>query len=215
VSFHLFTILAFSVFMPVIIGFIKIRQILKQRYLPVFLYVLLAFTNNLISYILIKQGISNHVNSNVYVLFALALLVWQFYIWNGGGVAKYRYAVILLAGIWLLENVIINRLSVNNSIFRFCFSFTILFFCVDTIHRQIFFNSQKIITNPTFLICIGLMIHYTFKAFIETFYFFSWVFETRLIIQLNFTLGFFNLVTNIFISIAFLCMQYKPKYYQY
>lgn len=214
-SFCLFTILAFSIVLPVISGTIQFRQITTNGYLPVFLYVILAFLNNLASYILIKNGHSNHLNSNIYVLAVLGLLLWQFYIWNEEGKTKFLVVVAILSIIWIADNVVLHSLKNNNSIFRFFASFFILYYCIKQINHQIFFNYQRISSNAVFLICVGLLIHYTFKAFNETFHFFSWVFGTTLIIQINRFVAFADLVTNILFSIAFLCLRYKSTYYLY
>lgn len=212
-SYNLFVVLAFSIFLPVITGLIKIRQIISHQYLPVFLFVAIGLLNNLASYIFIKNGISNHLNSNIYVAIEFGLLVWQFLIWREGAGRNYILVLGVLLLVWFLDNLIIHDLRRNNSIFRFFSAFTVLFFCVGQINQLIFFHYRRLITNPVFLICIGLMLHYTFKAFVETFYFFSWMFEIHLIIQLNRFISFVDLISNILISIAFLCLRNRSTYY--
>lgn len=212
-SFHLFTILAFSIVLPVFSGIIKFRQITTQRYLPVFLYVVFAFLNNLLSYMLIRNGESNHFNSNIYVLVAFGLLLWQFNTWDEKAGMKYLGVGVIFCMIWVADNFILHGLRDNNSIFRFFASFYILYYCVKKINHEIFFGFRRIISNPVFLICVGMMFHYSFKAFYESLNFFSWLFDISLIIQVNRLIAFADLITNILISIAFLCLRSKSTYY--
>ncbi len=215
VSFEFFAALAFTIIIPVVTGIIKFRQVTSHGYLPVFLFVCIGFLNNVLSYYLIKKGISNHLNSNIYVLIGFLIVVWQFAVWNAEDKKRYWLVSVILMLVWLSDNLIINHIWDNNSIFRFFASFAILFLCLAQVNKLIFFHTSGIVSNPVFLVCIGLMLYYSFKAFVETFYFFSWVFDTTLIIRLNITLGFVDMVTNVLISIAFLCIGRKTTYYPY
>lgn len=211
----LFHILAFSITIPVVVGWIKFRQIVHQGYLPFFIYILFGFLNNLLSYLLIQQGVSNHINSNIYVLIAYILLLWQFGKWEMSHSNRNIILGFIGFAVWLADNFYFHSLMANNSIFRLFTSFTIQYLCILQFNKLIFLERNRIIRNPVFIISASLLNYYTFKSIIETFNFFSWLFESGFLIQLNFTLAFVDLITIIITTLALLCIRSKSTYYLY
>lgn len=178
-----------------------------------FVFVTLGFFNDILSYLIIMRGHSNHFNSNIYVLMAFLLLLAQFYMWNK--VSRRKYILLAIAGcwLWISDHLILNDIKSNNSIFRFAVSFIFLYLCIEQINKLIIYENKALLKNPIFLTCTGLVIHFSFKAFIETFNFYEWAFETRLAIRLNIVMATINIISYVLTSIAFLCIRARPTYF--
>src|SRR5258708_4876976 len=111
-SYAITLILSFSIIIPVVISWIRFRQI-NPAYYPFIFCLWLGLLNEILSYILSKTIHSNAVNGNIYVLLESFLITWQFYTWKLFNRFKSLYIVILclLSGVWIVENFIISKIT--------------------------------------------------------------------------------------------------------
>lgn len=156
---------------------------------------------------------SNAVISNIYVLVESALLTWQFERWKLFEKKKFLYYGIIATFviIWLLENLVISKITYFSSYFRIVYSFAIVMMSIITINRLIVTERKSILKNPNFIICIAFVFYYTLKIMVEAF----WVYD---ITDKDFTTNVYNIsvitnfIANLLYTVAILWMPTKQKF---
>src|SRR3569623_746811 len=121
-SFLLEIALNNSIIGAAIIGIIRIQSIIRDYY-PFIFIIWLGVINETVSLIFIFILGSNTVNSNIFVLLEYLLIVYQFYKWNNKGLKKYMILALLGLAVWFTDNVVLNSIAHNNSLFRAFYSF--------------------------------------------------------------------------------------------
>src|SRR5690349_21185288 len=114
----------------------------------------LGLLNESVSLALIFNGSGNAVNSNIFVLLEFLLILFQFYKWNDGHFSKYSLIAFAAVIVWVTDNLLLNTIQQNNSLFRVFYSFTILLFSIDHVNRIIIFQNSRLKKNAVFLICL-------------------------------------------------------------
>src|SRR5690606_30485659 len=103
----------------------------RWNYLPFILLIWIGLFNEVISTIFIFSTHSNTINSNIYVLIEYSLLLFQFYKWKGIERNKCCYLILLGIVVWIIDNVILNSVRTNNSIFRIFYSFAVILLSIN------------------------------------------------------------------------------------
>jgi hypothetical protein len=200
-----------SIVIAVIIGVIRFKKIAADFY-PFLLVILTGLVNESLSLVLIYTTGSNTINSNFFVLLEYALLLWQFYRWEGRHHKKYFLLAGIGLAIWITDNLLVNTLAQNNSLFRVFYSFVILFLSIDEINKLIIFENEDLLKNACFIICFTFLFYYGLKAFIESYNMFHLGLSKGLLQSLWIILYFVNVVANLLYAIAILCMPPKLKF---
>lgn len=210
-DFVLHILLNHSITLAAVIAFFRFKKI-GQSFHPFVFFIWLGFANETLSLILIYTIRSNAVNSNVYVLIEYIMILWQFYKWNNSAIRNYYFFAALGLVIWIADNLIINTIDGNNSLFRITYSFITVFFSIDQINKLIIYDRGGLIRSAAFQICIAFLIYYSCKTFVEVFNAFhlniSDVFSRRVFMPLY----FINLLSNIIYAIAVLCIPSKREF---
>jgi hypothetical protein len=136
----------------------------------------------------------------------------QLYKWNGSAIKRYYFFGAIGLMVWIADNLIINNVSGNNSIFRIFYSFIIAFFSIDLINKLIIYGRRSLIKNSIFLICGTFLIYYSCKAFIEVFNAFHLGLSDQFNRHVFMILYWTNLFSNIIYPIAILCMPAKQEF---
>ena len=122
----------------------------------------------------------------------------------------------MLAGlglfVWLSDNVFINHITQNNSLFRMFYSFVIVLMSIDMINRILVNDTGPVFKNAMFLIAFAFVFHYGFKVYIESFNVLHVGVRREVLINLWKILYFVNVVANILFTAAVLCMPKKQKF---
>jgi hypothetical protein len=200
-----------SIVIAVIIGVIRFKKVAADFY-PFLLVVLAGFVNESLSLVLIYTTGSNTVNSNMFVLLEYALLLWQFYRWEDGHHKKYYLLACIGLAIWIADNLVVNTLTQNNSLFRVFYSFVILFLSIDQINKIIIFENDNLLKNACFIICFTFLFYYGLKAFVESFNMVHLGLSKGLLRSLWIILYFVNVIANLLFAVAILCIPPKLKF---
>lgn len=210
-NFALDILLNHSIIIAAFITVFRLKPIF-QSYYPFIFFIWLGLVNETLSLLLIYKFRSNTANSNVYVLFEYCLILLQFYKWQG--IKKAKLYVLISAGllVWTGDNLILNSISTNNSIFRIFYSFIIVFLSIDQISKIIVNERGNLLKNAMFLICIAFLTYYGCKAFIEVFNAFHLGFSDTFNRNIFMILYFANLFSNIVYAIAILCIPTKQEF---
>lgn len=210
--------LNFSIAIPAVVFLYKTviftynREYALSDYWPFIVLIWFGLLNEVLSYMLILKTQSNLVSANIYVFIEFCLIIIQVAKWKQQRV--WHYVVFAASGlvIWVFDNLYLNDLTGNNSIFRLFYSLAIVLFSLDLFNRIIIYERSSITKNPIFLICTGFILYYGCKAFIESFNIFhaglSGLFFKRLFLILSFV----NLLANIIYAYAILCIPKKQEF---
>ena len=199
-----------SIVIPAILGLVRFRHILSTFY-PFIWLIWLGTLNETLSLLMIHTRGSNTVNSNVFVLLEYLLILLQFFKWNNRGRRTYLVLAALGVGVWIADNAIIHHIYNNNSLFRVCAAFTILFISIDQANKVMIFEPGKLWKNAIFLVCLAFVFYFGLKAFIEAFNVFPMELAHEFLLKLWSILYFVNCITNLFYAAAILCIPTKQE----
>lgn len=167
-----FTVFAgFSISLAAIIGWLRYKN-LDPDFFPFLILITMGLVNETISYIVIGMKKSNAVNFNIYTLLELLLLTWQFQKWKLFGKKAIWAKTIALTGIvfWLAENFLVNSIRSFNSYFLIFSAYIIVLMSITMINRLALKENNLLIKNPIFLICLGLLLFFTYAVLVEAFW---------------------------------------------
>ena len=201
-----------SVALPCILGMVMYSKI-PYLYKPFLYFIWTGSLNELLSLILVNTGHTNLVNSNIYVLLEYALILFIFFRWNEPR-KRNRFYVLFLSGllVWVLENGVIYSLQSINAIFRVFYAFIVLYMSINQVNMLIVAEKKRLISHPIFLICMGFIFYYSYKAFIETFYILHPPFSKPFYVHLFMILLSINFFTNLVYAIAILCIPMRREF---
>lgn len=204
-------ILNHSILIAAVAGMVRARNILKTYY-PFLFFIWLALVNETVSLFLIRYGMSNMINSNLYVLFEYLLLLYQFYKWRGYRVTTLYFFIWAGVAVWITDNVIINQLSDPNSFFRSYASLVLLLFSIDKMNSLIINEKGNLLRNAVFLTCTAFLLFYGCKLFVEVFHLFKAPLSNIFYDYLWMTLSVVNGISNIIYAIAVICIPTREEF---
>jgi hypothetical protein len=157
---------------------------------------------------------STAVNCNIYVLAEAILYCWLFYNWSSFLRNKKKYGLLLvfICIAWITDNFILHSLHSSNSLFRIISSFVLVFLSIDQINHLITTERSTVLTNARFLISTGIVIYFTYKAMVETFYLFQLDFSNQFYHNIYIIMDSVNLFVNLIFALAALWIPTRQKY---
>lgn len=205
--------IGFSIAIPGIIGLIRYRQI-NQAYYPFLYLIWVGSLNEILSFILIKNGKTNATTLNMYYLIESWLILYQFNAWKFFvGLKKLFFALLaFLSLFWVAETVVFRSMKAFASYFIIVHSFTIVLLSIFMINFLIAKEKKKMLKNAIFLICLGFIFYFTYAVLVEAFYLYgvsSSVAFQRAVISIMVVI---NLITNLLFAFAVLWMPKKQKF---
>lgn len=211
--FLLNSISSYSIIISVIIAAIRYKVIIKS-FRPFVIFLFCAFISECVSTYLIRTSMTNALWANIYVLVEFILLVRLFKNWSMQKRKNSFYNLLTIAAVavWAIDNLIINSIFNSNSIYRIAYSLILIFLSIDEINQIIVAERKSILSNPKFIICIAVLIFFSFKSVIESFividlnlgkYFYWYIFLI---------FAFINFIANILFAFAALWMPTKQKF---
>lgn len=164
-------LLNLCIVIPAITGIIRFSKI-NQIFHPFIYFIGLGTLNEIGSYLIIFNGFSNVIISNIYVLLESCLILWQFRNWKLFKKRRVFFGLVLVtfAVAWLLENFIFSHITIFCSHFRIFYSFCIVMCSIIVINSLITTERRNLLKNSTFLICIGYAFYYTLQILVEAFW---------------------------------------------
>lgn len=204
-------LLNFSIAIPAFLVLFKINFAIRC-YLFFILYLWAGFLNDTVSYAFIIKTQSNLLNSNIYTLLAWFITLAQFAVWNRKPVSHYLAFAVPGLLVWLFDNVYLNNISDNNSIFRLFFSLVIVLFSLDQFNKIIIYEKAPLSRNPIFLICTAFILFFGSKAFLESFNLFHVGLSDLFFRKLFLILSVVNLLANLLYTYAILCIPRKQEF---
>lgn len=212
-SYNLIDLFSFSIAIAAIIGLVRRRQ-LAPVYYPFILILWVGLLNETIDSIMIRQGHSNAVSTNIYVLVESLLLLWFFQ--RSGSFSRRPWASAFLASVfaiaWITENLVIKDLHHFSSYFIILYAFTVVLLSINRVNRLILSEKKLLINQPQFLIFIGFIIFYTYTLLVEIFWIYGLNGGAEFRLQVYRILAWINLIVNLIYAIALLWIPRKREY---
>jgi hypothetical protein len=212
-SHSLVLISGYSILLAAVVGILRYQKVTADDR-PFFLIVWAAMISEITSEIFTSTIHSTSVNSNIYVLIEALLYAWLFYRWGslGQGKKKLRFLQIFIVLVWILDNLILNKLTHTNSIFRIVASFIMVFLAINQINQLITTERSRLVRNSRFLISTGLVIFFSYKAIIETFFWIQLPFSDTFYIYILLIMDYVNLFVNLIFALAALWIPTRRKF---
>jgi hypothetical protein len=113
--------------------------------------------------------------SNIYVLFEGVLFVWQFRKWGSFQKRPVLYLVLqaIIMLLWIIDNLFLRTIHDLSSYYRIIYSLVLVILAIDHINKMIVRERKSFVTNAKFLICIAVIIFFSYKLTTETFYLYA------------------------------------------
>lgn len=164
-------ITGFSIVIAAVIGLVRFKQA-ATAYRPFFYIVWLGLLNHSFSLISVYYFRTNTVNGNIFVLAEALLYILLFRNW-GTFREKKRLGEALslfLVLVWVTDNLLVHTLWTANAGFRIVTAFVMIFLTLEQLTKHISTARQSLLRHPIFIICSGLLMYFSYKAFIEVFF---------------------------------------------
>ena len=124
-------------------------------------------------FVIIRMHIITFVSYNIVIILVCGLYLLLFKSWGLFAGKKYLPAILfgVLFAIWIADHFLINgyRLNVRTAYFRVCYSLTLVILSVSSINRLIISEKKSLLANSRFLICIALVIYFTYRIIVDAF----------------------------------------------
>ena len=157
--------LSLSIIFAVIIGIVRYRRI-NTSYYPFIYNVCLVLIVEILGNVLMAQGDGKMFTTllNIFSLLDFCLFTWLFHNWGLFNRRKDVFISILIIFVvaWILITLVFNNITTPNFYFRIGYSFFLIFFSVNTFNKVVVHERGRISRNPKFLICLGIIVFYTF-----------------------------------------------------
>jgi hypothetical protein len=208
--------LSFSIVLAAVIGIIRFNQVNKSFY-PFIYLCWLALFEEMIAFVLLQSGYSSMLPSNIYVLIEALLLTWQFRLWGSFERRRKMYPLLMYAFLilWMLDNFIItSTIHEVSSYSRIGFSLALVILSIDQINRMIVRERKSFLTNAKFLICIAIIIFFSYKITIEVFYLYAvrQKSSSAFFVNIYNIQKYVNLLANLIYAFAALWIPRKKRY---
>lgn len=213
ISLTVAIIFSLSILIAGLISIFRFGQI-RDIYYPFIYLIWIGCINELLSVYLVLNHHFNIINYTIYSLCESLLLLWFF---RNLGIFKNRkrflYALIILFfGIWLVESFFSNRFGARfNYYFDIVYSFCVVLLSIRTIN-DLLFTERDLLKNPTFLICIGVIIFFTYQI-VERMFSLYGLKESKIFRQnVQAILMIINLLSNLIYALAILWMRKRQAF---
>ena len=162
------TIFTSTILIPIAIGLVRLGRI-RASYQPFLVFLLLAFTAELVGYISIRLVHNNNVSTNIYTLMEAVVIAYIFYAW--GFFRRHKTLFIALLAlysmVWSAENIVLGGLeSQICSYFIMLYSLVTVLLCINEVNALVSMRGN-LFRNARFLICMGLIIMCVYSLITE------------------------------------------------
>jgi len=212
-NFELNAAFSLTVGIGAIIGWIRIRKT-DPAFYPFLCLLLLGFLHELLSLVTVVRGYSNAISYNFFTLAEAILICYQFYRWGLFEQRQKLYYLIqiLFAAGWVMELLLRQGLETYFSYFIIGYSTLIVFMAINVLNNVLFKEPGLMLFQPEFLICMGLIVYFTYTILVEVFWFYGLNKSSIFRIRIYELFGYINLFTNLVFAFATLWIPMKRRY---
>lgn len=211
--FILALISGYSISLAAVMGLVRFRQI-HRSYRPFIFICLFGLLNEIVSNICAYRFRNNSINYNLYSIAEALLYLWLFRSWGRFTHRRYSYGftLIILLIAWIYDNLVLNSVFTDNSLFWVIYSFCLVFLAIDEINLVVMSGRVPLLRDSRFLICAGLVIFYSYTAMIYIFLFLKLNFSERFYSNIYLFLQAINFLVNLVFALALLWAPKKIRF---
>lgn len=202
-------LLSLSILFPLLIGLVSFKKV-RQNYRPFLVYIILSFISEIISYTSAKVFKTNLPWLNVFDLIECLILFIQFGSW--GLLRKNRNIYYCFLGIlfigWITDNFLFSDIYHRNRVFLISYSFLLVLVSIREINQAMILSNESLYENARFIICIGMILYFTFHIIDHTFRLFGSGFSPEFRNKVSSIGAYTNVITNIVYAFG---VYYIPK----
>lgn len=205
--------LGFTLIFAVVISLVRFRRI-APAFHPFIFMIWIAMLNEIVSTVVVIQGMSNAVNTNIYLLFESLLLVWFFQkqrVFDQSPRLPYILAVVYIIT-WSAENLVISRLWLFESYYTVFYSFITVLCSINLINRVLLTSTSRLHADPLFIIALAFIIYHTYSLVVEVFWIYGLDASRDFRIYVYDILICINVVINLVYALAVLWMPARQKF---
>lgn len=212
-SYAVVTILSFSIFIAGIIGIFRFTQI-TDIYRPFIYLIWVGCITELLSTYFAYVYHNNIAIGTIYRLCESLLLLWFF---SKLGIFKKRskrlYALfIIFVAIWLADNFFSSHFNVKVTFyFDIVYALTVVILSITAVNNLLF-TEKELLKNPTFLICIGLIIFFTYQVMQRMFWLYGLRESANFRRSVQTIMMLINCLTNLIFALAVLWMRKRKPF---
>ena len=207
-------IFSLSILIAGIIALFRFAQI-RDIYRPFIYLVWITCINEMLSvYLVVLKHQYNIINYTIYSLCEALLLLWFF---KGLGSFKnkkglFYFLIVLFVSVWVVESFIANRFgSKFTYYFDIIYAFCFVILSIRTVN-DLLFTEKELLKNPTFLICVGIILFFTYQV-IEKMFSLYGLKESKMFRQnIQSILMIVNLLSNLIYALAVLWMRKRQAF---
>ena len=202
-----------SILVAVIVVAVRLRRI-HCSYYPFVLLLFAGLLNEIVSFLLIhvfKE--SNAVATNIFGLIEGLLWIAQFRRWTtfqDKRADRLLIAVIFLT--WTTENIFMGKIFLFSSAYSIGYSFLLVFLAINQMNRLIVHERGNLLVNSRFLISVGVLVFYSYRKFVDSFYFFDLEESDEFLTNVFSILAFVNLFVNLLFALAAVWIPSRQKF---
>jgi len=212
-NYTVVTILSFSILIAGIIGIVRFSQI-GDIYQPFIYLIWIGCITEIVSTYFAYVYHNNLAVGAIYRLCESLFLLWFF---SGLGVFKKQNKILyILSGIfvviWLADNFLSSHLTKKVTFyFDIVYALSIVLLAIRAIN-DLLFTEKELLKNPTFLICTGLVIFFTYQIIQRMF----WLYGLRESVDFRRSiqgiLHIINCLTNLIYALAIVWMKKRQPF---
>jgi hypothetical protein len=212
-NFTTAVIFSLSILIAGVIGIFRFAQI-RDIYRPFIYLIWVGCCNELLSIYLLVNHHYNIINYTIYSLFEALLLLWFFKnlsVFQGRKTFFYSL-IVLFVIIWTIESFYANEFGTRFSYyFDIVYSFCVVLLSIRVINNLLF-TERELLKNPTFLICIGIIIFFTYQIVEEMFWLYGLKNSKIFRQNIQSILMIINLLSNLIYALAILWMRKRQAF---
>ncbi|MBL7710759.1 MAG: hypothetical protein JNJ86_16935 [Chitinophagaceae bacterium] len=211
-NYNLVELFSYSIAIAAMISLVRFRRT-DRAYLPFFLLMWTGLLNELINTIIISRGFSNAVNTNIYTLIEVALILWFFYNFRIFRHRNLSFGILLLLilSTWIAENFVFSSIRSFSSYFIVFSYFMIVLLSITMINKVQAAERKGLLKNSKFIICTGFILFFTYALLVEIFWIYGLNASKSFRLEVYRIMAYVNLVVNIIYAIAVLWMPRKQE----
>ncbi len=204
---------SYTIAIAATIGLIRFQKI-NRAYRPFIFITIAALANEVASTLLIMSDNSNAISTNMLNLVEGCLWLFQIKVWGGFKRRKWVFPALFstMVCIWIVENLVFGRIHVFSSIFAVTSAVVFVFLAIDQVNQLIVEEKGNLLRNSRFLICVGIIIFFTYRIMVESFYLMDLTQSNQFLRNVFGILVFVNVFVNLLFALAILWMPTRQKF---
>jgi hypothetical protein len=212
-SYTVVVILSYSILIAGVIGIFRFSQI-SNKYRPFIYLIWIGCLSEILSTYFALVYHNNLAVGTIYGLCESLLLLWFF---SRLGTFKNRNKVlygliVAFVIIWLVDNFFSSHLNVRVPFyFEIVYALTVVLLSIRTLN-ELLFTEKEFLKNPTFLICIGLIIFFTYQIIVKLFWLYGLKESLNFRMNVQTIMILINCFTNLIFAVAVLWMKKRRPF---